>query len=292
MEGSNKQKDNRYTNQKDTMKEDINKRFDHFIGFLPKIQAFLIETQGKAKFKIDKKGPIDLVTEADLGSEKMIVEEITTHFPDDHILGEEGSNIKGKNQYRWIIDPVDGTTNFAHRLPLYGICIGLENMESGRMEMGIVSFPAMNDTYHAIRGKGAFKNGEQIFVSDTTELINALVSTGFPYEKKLRMESVIHNLRSILLSVRDVRRTGVASLDLCWVAEGRFDAYWEENLKPWDMAAASIILEEAGGKLSTFDGNDFSVFVPNLLATNSKIHSQMMDRLSIISPRLTGEFGI
>jgi myo-inositol-1(or 4)-monophosphatase len=274
------------------MKEDITKRFEHFMEFLPKIQTFLTETQSKAKFKIDKKGPIDLVTEADLGSEKMIVEEILKNFSDDHIMGEEGSQITGKNQYRWIIDPVDGTTNFAHRLPLYGICIGLENLESGKMEMGIVSFPAMHDTYHAIRGKGAFKNGEQIFVSSTNELINALVSTGFPYEKKQRMESVIHNLRSMLLSVRDVRRTGVASLDLCWVAEGRFDAYWEENLKPWDMAAASIIVEEAGGQLSTFDGNDFSVFVPNLLASNSILHRKMMDRLSIISPLITGEFGI
>ncbi len=280
------------THTKEPMKEDIRKRFEHFQGFLPKIQAFLIETQNKPSFKINKKGPIDLVTEADLGSEKMVVEQISKFFPEDHIMGEEGTNFQGKNQYRWIIDPVDGTTNFAHRLPLYGICIGLENMESGRIEMGIVSFPAMHDTYYAIRGEGAYKNGNRVFVSETSELINALVSTGFPYEKKQRMESVIHNLRSMLLATRDVRRTGVASLDLCWVAEGRFDGYWEENLKPWDMAAASIIVEEAGGKLTTFDGNDFSVFVPNLLASNSIIHEKLMEQLSIISPTLAGEFGI
>ena len=278
--------------EKEAMKEDIHKRFVHFQEFLPKIQAFLIKTQRKSDFRIDKKGPIDLVTEADLGSEKMVVEEISKFFPDDHIMGEEGSSVHGKNQYRWIIDPVDGTTNFAHRLPLYGICLGLQNMESGRMEMGIVSFPALGDTYHAIRGAGAFKNGERIFVSETSELINALVSTGFPYDKKQRMESVIHNLRSMLLAVRDVRRTGVASLDLCWVAEGRFDAYWEENLKPWDMAAASIIVEEAGGRLSTFDGNDFSVFVPNLLSSNSIIHDKLIERLSVISPQVKSEFGL
>jgi len=274
------------------MERDIIKRFEHFHAFLPKIQAFLIETQGKAGLKINKKGPIDLVTEADLGSEKMVIEEIRRFFPDDHIMGEEGTNYQGKNQYRWVIDPVDGTTNYAHRLPLYGICLGLENLESNRIDMGIVSFPALKDTYHAIRGKGAFKNGEQIFVSQTSELIDSLVSTGFPYEKHKRMESIIENLKSMLLSVRDVRRTGVASLDLCWVAEGRFDAYWEENLKPWDMAAASIIVEEAGGMLSTFDGNEFSISVPNLLASNSIIHQKMINRLSVISPIVLGEFGI
>jgi myo-inositol-1(or 4)-monophosphatase len=274
------------------MQRDIASRFEHFQGFLPKIQAFLIETQAKASFKISKKGPIDLVTEADLGSEKMVREEIQKFFPEDHIMGEEGTSYKGTNQYRWVIDPVDGTTNYAHRLPLYGVCLGLENLETQKMEMGIVSFPAMKDTYHAIRGEGAFKNGERIYVSETNELINALVSTGFPYEKKIRMESIIQNLRSMLLAVRDVRRTGVASLDLCWVAEGRFDAYWEENLKPWDMAAASIIVEEAGGRLSTFDGNDFSIFAPNLLASNSLIHNKIIDHLSVISPQIISEFGL
>lgn len=274
------------------MERDITKRFEHFREYLPNIEAFLKETQGKAGLKIDKKGPIDLVTEADLGSEKMVIEEIRKYFPEDSILGEEGTTYEGSNPYRWIIDPVDGTTNYAHRLPLYGICLGLENLETKRIDMGIVSFPAMGEVYHAIRGKGAFKNDKKIVVSPTDHLIDALVSTGFPYEKKSRMESIIENLRSVLLSVRDVRRTGVASLDLCWVAEGRFDAYYEENLKPWDMAAASIIVEEAGGKLSTFDGNDFSIFAPNLLATNSIIHRLMMDRLSVISPKLVGEFGM
>ncbi|MBP9887426.1 MAG: inositol monophosphatase, partial [Leptospiraceae bacterium] len=133
------------------MERDITKRFEHFHAFLPKIQAFLIETQSKAGLKINKKGPIDLVTEADLGSEKMVIEEIRRFFPDDHIMGEEGTNYEGKNQYRWVIDPVDGTTNYAHRLPLYGICLGLENLEANRIDMGIVSFPALKDTYHAIR---------------------------------------------------------------------------------------------------------------------------------------------
>ncbi|HMV40937.1 MAG TPA: inositol monophosphatase family protein [Leptospiraceae bacterium] len=274
------------------MKEDIRKRFEQIYAFLPKIQAFLIHTQNKDSFEIQLKGPIDLVTEADKGSEKMLVQEILKNFPDDHILGEEGSSIKGKNQYRWIIDPVDGTTNFAHRLPLYGVCIGLENIENGHMEMGLVSFPAMSDVYYAIRGYGAFKNEKQIYVSKTNELINSLASTGFPYEKKARMESVIQNLKSVLLSVRDVRRTGVASLDLCWVAEGRFDAYWEENLKPWDMAAASIIVEEAGGRITTYDGNNFSIFMPNLVATNATIHRKFLEKLSIISPQILSEFRI
>lgn len=272
------------------MEKNISTRFEHFQAFLPKIKTFLVETQNKVGFRIDKKGPIDLVTEADLGSEKMVVEEIRKNFPEDHILGEEGTNYVGTNQYRWIIDPVDGTTNFAHRLPLYGVCLGLENLETKKIEMGIVSFPAMQETYFAIKGQGAYKNGNKIFVSQTNELINALVSTGFPYEKKRRMESIIENLRSMLLVVRDVRRTGSASLDLCWVAEGRFDAYWEENLKPWDMAAASIIVEEAGGKISTFDGKDFSILNPNILATNSSIHEKIINQLKTISPTTAGEF--
>jgi myo-inositol-1(or 4)-monophosphatase len=274
------------------MKDDIIKRFETVNTFLPQLNEYLIYTQKKLKLDIQKKGPYDLVTEADINSEKMLKEVIERNFPEDHILSEESSSKEGVSQYRWIIDPIDGTTNYAHRLPMYGVCIGLENLESGKIELGVISFPSLYDKYHAIRGKGAFKNNEPIQTSSTNELINALVTTGFPYDKKNRIDSLIENLRKMILRARDVRRTGVASLDLCWVAEGRFDAYWEENLKPWDMAAGSIILEEAGGKVSTFDGNVFTPFVPNLLATNGPLHDRILELFDPVDPNDELEYRI
>jgi myo-inositol-1(or 4)-monophosphatase len=274
------------------MKEDIIKRYDTIQNFLPELNSYLIETQTKFGLDIQKKGPVDLVTEADLYSEKLLRDLIQQEFPDDAILSEESESKDGISEYRWIIDPVDGTTNFAHGLPLFGVCIGLENVENGKIEMGIVSFPALQCTYHAVRGQGAYKNNTLLKVSKTNELINALVTTGFPYDKKNRIDSILDNFKKMLLHSRDIRRTGVASLDMCWIAEGKFDAYWEENLKPWDMAAASIIIEEAGGKLTTFDGNQFSPFIPNLLATNTILHETIMELFDPLDPNDEIEYRI
>lgn len=274
------------------MKAEIINRSNRIKDFLPTLNSFLINIQTKFNLEILKKGPVDLVTEADLKSEEMILEFIGKEFKEDHILSEEIGSKTGTSDFRWIIDPIDGTTNFAHGLPLFGICIGLENIKLEKMEMGIVSFPALKETYSAISGLGAIKNGQKIFTSKKSNLIDCLVTTGFPYDKKNRMKSILYNMEKVLNQTRDVRRTGVASLDICWVAEGKFDIYYEENLKPWDMAAGSVILQEAGGTLSTFDGNTFSPFIPNLVASNGFIHEKFLELINPLDPNDEIEYRI
>jgi len=259
------------------MESEIRERANHFLNYLPKVSEFLLHTQRKPSLEIGKKGRIDLVTEADFGSEKMLIAEIQKNFPQDSILGEESGLIEGKNSYKWILDPVDGTTNFAHKLPLFAIAIGLEDISIRKIILGIVATPALNETFYAFRGEGAFLNKNRIQVSDSNELIDSLLCTGFPYEKEERMDLLLEYYKSILMRTRGVRRTGSAALDLSWVACGRFDGFWEEGLKPWDMAAPSIIIEEAGGKLSTFDGNEFTAYIPNVIATNGKIHYSLLE---------------
>ncbi|MBE7413198.1 MAG: inositol monophosphatase [Leptospiraceae bacterium] len=259
------------------MKPEIRERMNHLLNFLPKVSEFLMHIQKKPLLEVNKKDKIDLVTEADIGSEKMLISEIQKIFPNDSILGEESGYLQGKNSFQWILDPVDGTTNFAHGLPLFAIAIGLENTSTEQVEMGIVSVPSLNETFHAARNEGSFLNNKPIRVSNTPELIDSLLCTGFPYQKENRLELLMEYYKSVLMRSRGVRRTGSAALDLSWVACGRFDGFWEEGLKPWDMAAASILIEEAGGKLSTFDGNVFNVNTPNIIATNGKIHSHLVE---------------
>ncbi|MCE9500256.1 MAG: inositol monophosphatase [Leptospira sp.] len=259
------------------MESETKERYIHFLNFIPKVGNYLKGVQRQPVIATAKKGLIDLVTEADTGSEKMILEEIQTHFPSDQILMEESGLHEGSGRFKWIIDPVDGTTNFRHRLPLYGIAIGLEDTLSGNVVMGIVSLPELGDIYHAAKGEGAFKNKNAIRVSETSVLLDTLFATGFPYEKEHRIDRLMNYYKSILLMTRGIRRTGAASLDLCWVAEGKFDGFWEEGLQPWDMAGPSVIIQEAGGKLSTFDGNEYTPYIPNLIASNGKIHENIID---------------
>ena len=255
---------------------EIQLRFSHFERFIFKVGEFLKSLQA-TEFQINKKARFDLVTEADLGSEKMVRDEIQKNFPNDGILGEEGGEVQGTNEFRWVIDPLDGTTNFSHKIPLYGVSIGLENLKTKKVEMGLVFFPELNDFYYAIRGKGSFKNGKPISVSKTSEISDALLSTGFPYTRDTkRYELLILYYKNILIKSRGVRRTGAATLDLCWLAEGKFDAFWEAGLKPWDTCASSLIVEEAGGVITTFDGNEFTLDSPTILATNSKLHGDLL----------------
>ncbi|EMM75217.1 inositol monophosphatase family protein [Leptospira santarosai] len=258
---------------------EIKIRYEHFLNFVPKVMEFLTITQEEADLDIVYKGEIDLVTKADKGSEERIIREIEKTFPLDSILGEEGTDKKGSSIFKWIIDPLDGTINYSHRLPLYCACIGLENQESKEIVMGIVPFPAMNEIYHARKGQGAFKNRKQISVSKTKDLKQSLLCTGFPYDREKKIDRLTFFHRNFLLKARGVRRIGAAGLDLCWVAEGRFDAFWEEGLKPWDMAAPSVILAEAGGRMSTYDGNAFSPYIPNLIASNGFLHEKMVERM-------------
>lgn len=252
---------------------EIEERGKKTLLFVPEIMDFLKGIQRKSNFIIEKKGEIDLVTEGDKGSEERLIQFILKNFPNDSILGEEGTSIKGTSHYKWILDPLDGTSNFAHRLPLYAVSIGIQNIETSNIEFGLIALPEFNDIYHAVKNGGAYKNSNEISVSQTTKLIDSLCCTGFPYNRQIEIEVLLKNLREVLLATRGIRRTGASALDLAWVAEGKFDIFYETNLQPWDVAAGSLIIEEAGGKISKFDGSAFDTFFPEILATNKILHS-------------------
>lgn len=251
-------------------------RLEKMLQFIPEVMDFILATSKKTSFRVEKKGEIDLVTEADKGSEIRLTEFILKHFPTDSILGEEGSDIRGSSDFKWIIDPLDGTTNFSHNLPLYAISIGIENLSTGSIASGIVALPALGDIYYSSKKQGAFKNNKQIFVSQKSELIDCLTCTGFPYNRKEELGFLLKTLGKFLSSTRGIRRTGAAALDLVWLAEGRFDIFYEINLNPWDVAAGYLIIEEAGGTVSKLDGSVFDIYKPEILATNSHVHSKVL----------------
>ncbi|MBP6002797.1 MAG: inositol monophosphatase [Pyrinomonadaceae bacterium] len=239
----------------------------------------LLEKFGR-KINITKKGDINLVTEADLASEALIIERIKSYFPKHSILAEEAGNavmIGDGTTWKWIIDPLDGTTNFAHGYPCFCVTIALEH--DGEIVLGVTFDPTRNELFAAERGRGASLNGKPIRVSETEELGNALIVTGFPYDIKDR-ENFARHLTDFLLSSRGVRRDGSAAIDLAYVACGRFDGFWEEGLNAWDVAAGVLLIEEAGGQVSYYDGSQFSVYTPPICASNGLIHSQMLKILA------------
>ncbi len=231
--------------------------------------------------EIKYKGVVDLVTQADLESEKIIVEEISHAFPKHDFLSEEGSEKKTNSTYLWLIDPLDGTTNYAHRYPIFSVSIALQF--EGEVILGVVFDPNLNELFLAEKGEGAFLNGKLIKVSDVDCLNNSLLITGFPYSIREKPEHIFDYFKNFTLKAQGVRRCGSAALDLCSVASGRIDGFWEVGLKPWDTAAGSLILKEAGGTLTKFDGSPFDIFFPQVLATNGKIHQEMLDVFKIIN---------
>jgi len=260
------------------MKKEILQRHKYCLEFLPSCSKLLLKYFHKKGLQVDKKGKNDLVTEADKASEKYIIQKILSQFPEDCILGEEGGEKKGNSPYQWIIDPLDGTTNFSHRIPLYAISIAIFHLERNQVLSGVVCLPSLGNTYYALRGKGAFKDKKKIQVSTSNQIIDFLFCTGFPYKKTEQdVERILVQLKAFLIKGRGVRRTGAAALDLCWLAEGKFDAFWEESLAAWDMAAGAILVEEAGGKVTSFAGNPFHPSNPNILASNGKIHKKLLE---------------
>lgn len=228
--------------------------------------------------QIKKKGEIDLVTEADLASEKAIVGLINRHFPRDTILAEEAGTYRKRPERVWLIDPLDGTTNFTHNFPFFAVSIALE--VEGDVVAGVVFNPFMNEFFEAVKGGGAFLNKKPITVSQTPFMGDALLATGFPYDVHERPEGVIDRFRRMIVHAQGLRRPGSAALDLCYVAAGIFDGFWEEGLKPWDTAAGTIIVSEAGGKISNYAGETYSPYMKNIVASNSRIHSAMLTVLS------------
>jgi myo-inositol-1(or 4)-monophosphatase len=223
---------------------------------------------------IDYKGAIDLVTSVDREAERTIVALIRRNFPAHSILAEEETNVEGKeNEYRWIIDPLDGTTNFAHGYPQVSISIALEH--SGQVILGLVYDPLRRECFRAVKGHGATLNGSPIRTSVVNELDKALLATGFPYDRREKADFYLAFFKAFLTRCQGIRRNGSAALDLCYVACGRIDGFWELKLKPWDIAAGALIVEEAGGTLSDFSGDEFSIWGSETMASNSIIHDEM-----------------
>jgi myo-inositol-1(or 4)-monophosphatase len=235
----------------------------------------LLEKFGR-NLTITKKGDINLVTEADLASEALIIERIRSHYPQHSILAEEAGEavvIGSGSTWKWIIDPLDGTTNYAHGYPCFCVTLGLEH--DGEIVVGVTFDPTRNELFAAERGQGASLNNKPIRVSSTDELGNALIVTGFPYDIKHR-EDFARHLTEMLLTSRGVRRDGSAAIDMAYVACGRFDGFWEQGLNPWDVAAGVLLIEEAGGQVSYYDGSPFNIYAPPIAASNGLIHSQML----------------
>ncbi|MDM8525230.1 inositol monophosphatase family protein [Desulfococcaceae bacterium HSG8] len=228
-------------------------------------------------FEVNKKGAIDLVTEADIGSEKSIIEAIRALFPDHSILAEESGVTKGSNDHQWIIDPLDGTTNFAHQLSLF--CVSIAFAVKGNIAVGIVLNPISGELFTAVAGKGAELNGRPVRVSGSGTVSDSLLVTGFPYNFKENFDLLLTRFSNCLDAARGVRRLGSAALDLCFVACGRFDGFWEQNLNPWDTAAGMLIAAEAGARVTDFSDNPFTVDKKEILATNGKIHEEMLSLL-------------
>jgi myo-inositol-1(or 4)-monophosphatase len=235
----------------------------------------LIRDNSEAPKEISFKGAIDLVTSIDRESEKLTVEVLHRSFPSHSILAEEDTELTGsENSHRWIIDPLDGTTNFAHGYPHFCVSIALEI--DGQVLLGLIYDPLRGECFHAIKGEGATLNGKRIHVSRTTELDKSLLATGFPYDRRERADEYLIAFKRFMTRSQGVRRNGSAALDLCFVACGRIDGFWEAKLRPWDIAAGAIIVTEAGGAMSSYSGDAFSIWGNETLASNGIIHQQMI----------------
>jgi myo-inositol-1(or 4)-monophosphatase len=227
---------------------------------------------------VEKKGAIDLVTAADVESEKTIFKEIQSVFPDHTILAEESGLHQGHPENCWIVDPLDGTTNFAHNLPIFSISIAFSHHQETRI--GVVFNPISGELFTAAFGQGAQLNHRPIEVSSTPTMEESLLVTGFPYDLPDRITGLMQRFRNALCVCQGVRRLGSAAIDLCYVACGRFDGFWEENLKPWDTAAGALIAQEAGGRITDFEGRPFDLEGKQILATNGHIHQEMIALLN------------
>lgn len=226
------------------------------------------------EFKIsNKEGVNNIVTEADAAAEKAIIEVIQQHFPDHFILSEEVGEIKTDSEYKWIIDPIDGTVNFSNGIPLCCVSIALE--KENTIILGAVYNPFINELFFAQKGMGATLNGKKIRVSEKETVLKSCLVTGFPYTYLDSPNGPIQVFEKLIRKGIPVRRLGSAAIDLCWVAAGRFDGFYEHQLQPWDCAAGFLLVEEAGGKITDFEGNDYNVYQPQIIATNGKIHEEL-----------------
>jgi myo-inositol-1(or 4)-monophosphatase len=234
--------------------------------------------------EIAYKGEFDLVTQADRRSERLIVDRLQKYFPDHSVAAEEGTGKDTNSEFRWHVDPLDGTTNFAHGYPFF--CVSMALARKNELQVGVIYNPSLDELFVASRGEGATLNGKKIHCSKTTVLQKSLLCTGFPNHKRLANPN-IHYYWDFTLKSHGVRRDGSAALDLAYVAAGRFEGFWEFGLKPWDVAAGVLLVEEAGGKITDLEGSAYPLGGATILATNSLIHGEMLQTAAEIAVRHT-----
>jgi len=245
--------------------------------------AILVDRLGRA-LQVSNKGDIDLVTEADLASEKLIIERIKSHYPRHAILAEESGDtaglplVSGNSEWKWIIDPLDGTTNYAHGYPCFCVSIALER--AGKIEVGVIYDPMRDEMFAAERGQGATLNERRLRVSTVDDLNSAMLCTGFPYNVRER-PNFARDFANFTMAAQAVRRDGSAAIDLAYLACGRFDGFWEDGLNAWDVAAGVLLIEEAGGRVTDFTDGKLDIYTPRVLASNGLIHNQMIQVLAV-----------
>ncbi len=237
--------------------------------------AVLLERLKKTR-RIQFKGEINLVTDADRKAEETIVTLLRARFPEHQILAEEGSTGGSSGHYRWIIDPLDGTTNYAHSYPHFAVSIALE--QAGTVILGVVYDPVLKELFFATKGGGATLNGRPLQPSSVDQLLQALGCTGFPYDRS-QFPATLHRWAYFVQRLQGVRRDGSAALDICYVAAGRFDLFWEDHLSPWDAAAGVLIAQEAGARVTSFQGDAPNIYHGDILATNGLLHPAMLEGL-------------
>jgi myo-inositol-1(or 4)-monophosphatase len=249
---------------------------DEVIEIAKKVGQVQLEGLNEKRI-IHYKGEIDLVTEVDKKCEKILVDFIKSKFPHHDIITEESQSELRGSSYCWFIDPLDGTTNYAHGYPVF--CVSIALQVEGEVVLGVVYDPTRDELFWAQRGEGAYLNGRKIKVSDVRKLSESLLATGFPYDLKRDPVNNLDHFANMILEAQAIRRDGSAALNLCYVASGRFDGFWELKLKPWDVAAGALIVKEAGGVVSDFDGNPFDLSHLEVVASNGHIHDQMLSVL-------------
>jgi myo-inositol-1(or 4)-monophosphatase len=249
----------------------------HFASTLAQAVGDSIAKSAGRRIRVSFKGEVDLVTQFDRQAQNLIVNAMSKEYPEYGVLSEENVSTRTGRPVRWIVDPLDGTTNFAHGLPIWAVSIALEVEKE--IVLGVVYDPTRKETFSAMKNGGARLSGSKISVSRTRKLGHSLLVTGFPYDIRQTENNNLRQFSEFAVRARAVRRLGSAALDLCYTACGRFDGYWELKLSPWDQAAGSLILHEAGGRVTDFAGKAFSIYGDEVLGTNGLIHGQMMQVL-------------
>jgi len=231
-----------------------------------------------ASVTVEHKGLLDLVTEVDIECEKLVTELIAEKYRDHGVLAEEGTALKNSSDYLWIVDPLDGTTNFAHGFPMF--CVSIALVKKGKTLIGVAYDALRDELFTAVTGGGAFLNGRRIKVSEVAQMDDALLATGFPYDIRSNSDNNLDHFNRVVVNCQAIRRAGSAVLDLCYTACGRFDGFWEKSLFAWDMAAGALIVEEAGGIVTDMSGETLNLYGKTIAAANRNIHCELLELLT------------